>query len=78
MTKMTKLEVLVPSGRVERGGKERVDSEQQWRRSALLLLALGGPQLISTSLFILVIVPPTYHNVQFGKNSLILESQLNF
>jgi hypothetical protein len=77
MTKMTKLEVLVPSGRVE-GGKERVDSEQQWRRSALLLLALGGPQLISTSLVILVIVPPTYHNVQFGKNSLILESRLNF
>jgi hypothetical protein len=77
MTKMTKLEVLVPSGQVE-GGKERVDSEQQWRRSALLLLALGGPQLISTSLVILVIVPPTYHNVQFGKNSLILESQLNF
>jgi len=70
-------EVLLPSGQVE-GGKERVDSAQQWRSSALL--ALGGPQLISTSLFILVIVlrPTDLPQVQFGKNSLILESQLNF
>jgi len=62
-----------------RAGKERVDSAQQWR--SLALLALAGPQLISTlSLFILVTVfrPTDLPQVQFGKNSLILESQRNF
>ena len=42
------------------------------------LLALGGPQLISRRLFILVILLcPTYHSPVWQKR-LVLESQLNF
>lgn len=77
MTMITKLGHRGPGAL--RAGKERVDSAQQWR--SLALLALGGPQLISTSsLFILVTVfrPTHLPQVQFGKNSLILESQRNF
>ena len=55
MTMITKLGHRGPGAlRVGGGGEERVDSAQQWRSSALLVL--GGPQLISTSLFILVTV----------------------
>jgi hypothetical protein len=80
MTMITKLGNRGPGAlRVGGGGEERVDSAQQWR--SLALLALAGPQLISTlSLFILVTVfrPTHLPQVQFGKNSLILESQRNF
>jgi len=56
MTMITKLGHRGPGAlRAGGGGEERVDSAQQWR--SLALLALGGPQLISTSsLFILVTV----------------------
>ena len=47
MTMITKLGHRGPGAlRAGGGGEERVDSAQQWR--SLALLALGGPQLIST------------------------------
>lgn len=79
MTMITKLGHRGPGAlRAGGGGEERVDNAQQWR--SLALLALARPQLISTfSLSILVIVfrPIDLPQVQFGKNSLILESQRN-